>query len=159
VIDRMIAVTDAESIGAMRALSAWIGRRVGGSTGTNLWACARIAEEMKRAGQQGSIVTLICDGVIAMAEPIMTTPGWPSAASSGKRQPNRSRIALTLPLCCFDSNRDAQNGMHSGSSRNFCPERLPPTILFSPDSPSPAIDAQRLASPTVSRMLLNQPRC
>ncbi|WP_395392782.1 PLP-dependent cysteine synthase family protein [Novosphingobium sp. BL-8A] len=62
VVDRMIAVPDADSIGAMRALSARLGRRVGGSTGTNLWACARIVEEMHAAGQQGSIVTLLCDG-------------------------------------------------------------------------------------------------
>lgn len=62
VIDRMIAVDDADSIGAMRALSARLGRRVGGSTGTNLWACARLAEEMRISGETGSIVTLLCDG-------------------------------------------------------------------------------------------------
>ena len=62
VIDRMIAVEDADSIGAMRALSTRLGRRVGGSTGTNLWACAQIVEEMAAAGETGSIVTLLCDG-------------------------------------------------------------------------------------------------
>ncbi|RXD05033.1 PLP-dependent cysteine synthase family protein [Sphingomonas sp. UV9] len=62
VIDRMIAVEDADSIGAMRALSDRLGRRVGGSTGTNLWACAQLIEEMAAAGQTGSIVTLLCDG-------------------------------------------------------------------------------------------------
>ncbi|MBN8809382.1 MAG: PLP-dependent cysteine synthase family protein [Sphingomonas sp.] len=62
VIDRMIAVADADSIGAMRALSDRLGRTVGGSTGTNLWACLRIVEEMAAAGQSGSIVTLLCDG-------------------------------------------------------------------------------------------------
>lgn len=62
VIDRMIAVDDAESIGAMRALSAALGRRVGGSTGTNIWACLTLANEMARAGETGSIVTLLCDG-------------------------------------------------------------------------------------------------
>jgi len=62
VIDRMVAVDDAESIGAMRALSARLGRRVGGSTGTNLWACAQLVEEMAAAGEHGSIVTLLCDG-------------------------------------------------------------------------------------------------
>jgi cysteine synthase A len=59
VIDRMIAVSDGESLGAMRALSARLGRRVGGSTGTNLWACARLVEEMRAAGETGSIVTLL----------------------------------------------------------------------------------------------------
>ena len=62
VIDRMIAVDDADSIGAMYALSEALGRRVGGSTGTNLIACAILAEEMAAAGQTGSIVTLLCDG-------------------------------------------------------------------------------------------------
>ena len=62
VIDRMIAVEDSASIGAMRALSNALGRRVGGSTGTNVWACALLAEEMAVAGETGSIVTLLCDG-------------------------------------------------------------------------------------------------
>ncbi len=61
VVDHMIAVDDADSIGAMRALSARLNRRAGGSTGTNLWACARLAEEMSVASETGSIVTLLCD--------------------------------------------------------------------------------------------------
>jgi len=62
VIDRMIAVEDADSIGAMRALSDTLGRRVGGSTGTNMIACMTLADEMAAAGERGSIVTLLCDG-------------------------------------------------------------------------------------------------
>lgn len=62
VVDRMIAISDADSIGAMRAISAWLGRRVGGSTGTNLWACAQIIQEMDSIGAYGSVVTLLCDG-------------------------------------------------------------------------------------------------
>ncbi|NWK94593.1 cysteine synthase [Sphingobium lactosutens] len=62
VIDRMIAVRDEDSIGAMRALSQSLGRRVGGSTGTNLWACATLIKEMSAAGETGSVVTLLCDG-------------------------------------------------------------------------------------------------
>lgn len=62
VIDRMIAVEDAESIGAMRAISEALGRRVGGSTGTNIWACMHIIEEMAARGESGSVVTLLCDG-------------------------------------------------------------------------------------------------
>tara|TARA_B100000678_G_scaffold289655_1_gene300703 strand:+ start:159 stop:1256 length:1098 start_codon:yes stop_codon:yes gene_type:complete len=62
VIDRMIAVEDADSIGAMRALSERLGRGVGGSTGTNLVVCAQLIEEMAAAGQKGSVVTLLCDG-------------------------------------------------------------------------------------------------
>jgi len=56
-IDRAIAVTDAQSIGAARALSRRLGRLCGGSTGTNLWACATLLSEMI----EGSLVSLICD--------------------------------------------------------------------------------------------------
>jgi cysteine synthase A len=62
VIDRMLAVQDAESIGAMRALSAALGRRVGGSTGTSIWACMHLIEEMAQQRLAGSVVTLLCDG-------------------------------------------------------------------------------------------------
>ena len=62
IIDRMIAVADADSIGAMRALTRVLGRGVGGSTGTNLWACLRLIDEMAARGERGSIVTLLCDG-------------------------------------------------------------------------------------------------
>ena len=62
VIDRKEAVGDAASIGAMRAPSARLGGRVGGSTGTNVWACPTLIEEMAAAGEHGSVVTLLCDG-------------------------------------------------------------------------------------------------
>lgn len=62
IIDRMIVVPDNQSIGAMRGISSILGRRVGGSTGTNVWACAQIILEMIQRGQSGSIVTLLCDG-------------------------------------------------------------------------------------------------
>ncbi|MBB4099334.1 PLP-dependent cysteine synthase family protein [Sphingomonas kyeonggiensis] len=62
IVDRMIAVDDAASIGAMRALSARLGRQVGGSTGTNFVACSRLIAEMAAAGERGSIVTILCDG-------------------------------------------------------------------------------------------------
>jgi len=62
VIDRMIPVTDAQSIAATRAISERLGRRCGGSTGTNIWACATLISEMVRRGETGSIVTILCDG-------------------------------------------------------------------------------------------------
>ena len=61
VIDRMIPVSDAQSIAAMRLISERLGRRCGGSTGTNLWACAQLINEMIRDNVSGSVVTLICD--------------------------------------------------------------------------------------------------
>jgi cysteine synthase len=62
VVDRMIHVPDAASLAAMRAGSAVLGRRVGGSTGTNLWGAFGLIAEMRAAGRTGSVVTLICDG-------------------------------------------------------------------------------------------------
>ncbi|MGF7158803.1 cysteine synthase A [Rhodoligotrophos appendicifer] len=61
VVDRMIAVTDAASIAGKRIISEILGRRCGGSTGTNIWACAVLISEMLASGQSGSIVTLLCD--------------------------------------------------------------------------------------------------
>ena len=62
VIDRMEVVDDQASIAAARVLSRHMGRRVGGSTGTNLVAIARLATEMAAAGERGAIVSILCDG-------------------------------------------------------------------------------------------------
>ena len=61
VVDRMIAVPDAASIATARAVEPVLGRRVGPSTGTNLWGALRIARELDVAGETGSVVTLLCD--------------------------------------------------------------------------------------------------
>ena len=60
-VDRMEEVSDADSIAGMRALTAMLGRRVGPSTGTNFIAMLRLACEMRDAGEQGSILSLLCD--------------------------------------------------------------------------------------------------
>ena len=60
-IDRCETVTDAQSIAAARTLSAWIRRQCGGSTGTNLWAVARVIRDMRSRGERGSVVSLLCD--------------------------------------------------------------------------------------------------
>lgn len=62
VIDHMVKVPDAASLAAMRVLSRLLGRRVGGSTGTNFFGVCWLANRMKQLNQEGSIVTLICDG-------------------------------------------------------------------------------------------------
>jgi cysteine synthase A len=61
VIERMIRVPDAASIAAMRFVSRQTGLPVGGSTGTNMWGAMCLIAEMRSAGEQGSVVTLICD--------------------------------------------------------------------------------------------------
>src|SRR6478736_8100308 len=61
VIDRMVRVPDAASVAAMREVETTLGRRVGPSTGTNLWAAFGLIAQMRDAGVAGSIVTLLCD--------------------------------------------------------------------------------------------------
>ncbi|WP_063054476.1 PLP-dependent cysteine synthase family protein [Nocardia salmonicida] len=62
VVDRMIVVPDAASIATARHASTALGRRVGGSTGTNLWGAFHLVAELVAAGRSGSVVTLLCDG-------------------------------------------------------------------------------------------------
>ena len=57
----MMRVPDAASIAAVHWLETVIGRKCGGSTGTNLVGALTIAEEMISAREGGSLVTLICD--------------------------------------------------------------------------------------------------
>ena len=61
VVDRMVAVPDAASVAAARHVSAVLGRRVGPSTGTNLWGAFSLLAEMVAEGRSGSVVTLIAD--------------------------------------------------------------------------------------------------
>ncbi len=62
VIDRMVTVGDAVSVATMRAVQEVLGRRVGPSTGTNLWAAFSLVAEMAASGGGGSVVSLLCDG-------------------------------------------------------------------------------------------------
>lgn len=61
VVDDMMRVPDAASIATMRWVSDRLGRPVGGSTGTNVWAALHVASQMAQEGEAGSIVTLLCD--------------------------------------------------------------------------------------------------
>lgn len=61
VIDRMMKVPDSASIATIYWLERVLGRKCGGSTGTNVFAALALMAEMRHAGQAGSLVTLICD--------------------------------------------------------------------------------------------------
>jgi cysteine synthase A len=54
-------VPDAASIAAAWQLDELLGRRYGGSSGTNLVACLQLAARMRARGERGSIVSLLCD--------------------------------------------------------------------------------------------------
>jgi len=61
VIDKVIRVSNVASYAAIHFLEEALGRKCGGSTGTNLFGVCELASEMVRRGEEGSIVTLICD--------------------------------------------------------------------------------------------------
>jgi cysteine synthase A len=62
VVDRSLQVPDEHAMAALRFLDRKLGRKVGGSTGTQFIAAVTLASEMKRARQRGAVVTLLCDG-------------------------------------------------------------------------------------------------
>jgi len=62
VIDRMTRVADVDSMAALRVLEKLLGRRCGGSTGTNFVGALQLMAEMKAGGETGPVVTMICDG-------------------------------------------------------------------------------------------------
>ncbi|QDX30784.1 PLP-dependent cysteine synthase family protein [Dickeya poaceiphila] len=61
VIDDMIKVPDAASIATLYWLEQILGRKVGPSTGTNVWGMLQLAAKMVAEGRRGAIVTLLCD--------------------------------------------------------------------------------------------------
>ncbi|MGB8715964.1 MAG: PLP-dependent cysteine synthase family protein [Rhodanobacteraceae bacterium] len=61
VVDQVIEVADGASVAAARLLEELLGHRYGGSSGTNLAACLQLASGMQKRGEQGSIVSLLCD--------------------------------------------------------------------------------------------------
>jgi len=94
VVDRMIVVPDAASIAMIRAVEPILGRRVGASTGTNLWGALQIAAALRAAGQTGSIVTLLCDGGERYARTYFDD-GW-LAANGLDTAPYRDAVAALL---------------------------------------------------------------
>jgi cysteine synthase A len=62
VIDRMVRVPDAASVATVRWLEQKLGRRCGGSTGTNVFGALSLMDEMRAAGHSGAVATMICDG-------------------------------------------------------------------------------------------------
>ena len=61
VVDAVEEIDDVDSIAAAWLLEDLLGHRFGGSSGTNLVACLRLAGKMRARGEAGSIVTLLCD--------------------------------------------------------------------------------------------------
>lgn len=62
VVDRMMRIPDAASLATVRFLEKKLNRRVGGSTGTNVYAAFQVMAELECSGEPSSVVSLICDG-------------------------------------------------------------------------------------------------
>lgn len=60
-VDRLLEVKDVDSIAAMQLLSDLLGRRIGPSTGTHFVGMLQLANEMRERGEQGAILSLLCD--------------------------------------------------------------------------------------------------
>ena len=75
VVDHVVEVPDAASIAAAWMLDEFFGHRYGGSSGTNLVACLRLATAMRERGEHGSIVGLLCDRGERYAETLFD-PAW-----------------------------------------------------------------------------------
>ena len=94
VVDAVIEVEDPDSIAAAWLLEDLLGRRYGGSSGTNLVACLQLGEGMRERGETGSIVTLLCDRGERYAQTLFD-PGW-LAAHGIDPMPGKARLSQRL---------------------------------------------------------------
>jgi cysteine synthase A len=94
VVDRMLEVSDVDSVAAMDELSCLLGRKVGPSTGTNLIGMLALAGEMRARGEQGSILSLLCDAGERYL-PSYHNPQW-VAAHIGDCTAARERVREAL---------------------------------------------------------------
>ncbi|MEM8930117.1 MAG: PLP-dependent cysteine synthase family protein [Acidobacteriota bacterium] len=62
VVDKMIKVPDAAAFATLRFLERVLGRRCGGSTGTNVYAALQLVARLEEVGEPASVVSMICDG-------------------------------------------------------------------------------------------------
>jgi cysteine synthase A len=94
VIDDMLQVPDAASIATLGWLETLLGKKPGGSTGTNVWGALTIALQMQAQGLKGSVVTLMCDS----GERYLDTyydPQW-VARTIGDLTPYRKKLERLL---------------------------------------------------------------
>ncbi|GAB2657572.1 PLP-dependent cysteine synthase family protein [Vibrio panuliri] len=98
VVDEMRKIPDAASVATAQWLETLLGRKVGASTGTNLYGALQLACEMKQRGETGSIVTLLCDS----GERYLDTyynPSW-VAENIGDLQPYLDKLAVIETTGC-----------------------------------------------------------
>jgi cysteine synthase A len=93
-VDRMMTVSNVDSVAAMQVLSELLGRKVGPSTGTNLVGMLTLACEMHKSGQQGAILSLLCDAGERYLGSYFSDP-W-VAEHMGNCAPARERLKQQL---------------------------------------------------------------
>lgn len=94
VVDEMLRVPDAASVATALWLEGQLGRKVGASTGTNMWGALQLATRMRDEGRSGSIVTLLCDS----GERYLDTyynPEW-VASNIGEIAPWQAELAAMM---------------------------------------------------------------
>ena len=89
VVDRMMTVPDCASVAAAHHVSKVLGRRVGPSTGTNVWGAFALLADMMTAGRSGSVVTLLADSGDRYSDTYfdaewLSSQGLDSSASAAK---------------------------------------------------------------------------
>jgi len=94
IADTVLEIDDAQSVAAMWLLKDLLGRRYGGSSGTNFAACLRLAAAMRERGECGSIVSLLCDSG-ERYEQTLFDPNWLAAHAI---RPDMALRALTNAL-------------------------------------------------------------
>lgn len=94
VVDEMLQVPDAASVATALWLETLLGRKVGASTGTNMWGVLQLAVRMREEGRTGSLVTLLCDSGERYLETYYN-PQW-VAANIGDISPWQAQIADML---------------------------------------------------------------
>ncbi|MGO1971525.1 MAG: PLP-dependent cysteine synthase family protein [Propionibacteriaceae bacterium] len=94
VIDHMIGVPDAASVAAMQHVAEYTGRSAGASTGTCLWGVWELIDQMRAEGEQGSVVSLLCDSGDLYTESYQNA-GW-LAGQGLDPAPFRERIDTLL---------------------------------------------------------------
>lgn len=74
-VETVLEIDDQESIAGAWLLERWLGRRFGGSSGTNLAAALRLAAVMKETARSGNILLLLCDKGERYADTLFD-PAW-----------------------------------------------------------------------------------
>ena len=101
VIDEMFPVPDAASVAAIRLLRSRTLHWAGGSTGTNLVGAFQLIARMRARGEQGSVVTLICDSGTRYLDTYYSDD-W-VAAQGWDLAPHRARLEHFLDTGGWDA--------------------------------------------------------